>query len=131
MVSIALYAFGFIFSLPWMFLWTVIEFLFPFVTKRACSTCNGVAFIPVKSEDLYAPCEHCEEFGYNKKCPECHGTSFVALEEQGDLYEPCPDCKHGDWPRAWAWKLNTTPGPDGHYYSDLFNRFYSYASTER
>jgi ribosomal protein S27AE len=119
-------AFGLFFSVPWMLFWTIVDFLFPFITKRACPTCGGSGFIAVKHE-LYVACGHCEEFGYDRECPECHGTSFVALEEHGDLFEPCPDCKRGTWPRAWAWKMNITPAPSGKYHSELFNRFYSYS----
>lgn len=121
---------GFLISIPWVIFWSIVELIFPLATKRACPTCHGNGYVPIKQDDLYKPCEHCDEFGYSRKCPECHGTQFTALEV-GDLYEPCPDCKNGSWPRAWAWKLNTTQGPDGLYCSDLFNRIYSYSIEEK
>jgi hypothetical protein len=110
----------FIFSIPWMLLWTILEFLWPGIVYRPCPTCKGQGYLRAEPEEQLfrlCACKH----GL-PDCPECHGTQFVKIEGGNSLFERC---ERGVWPRAWAWKINAVPW-QGEYHSSTFNHIYSY-----
>jgi hypothetical protein len=114
-------ALTFLATWPILFFSTLLKLIAPYVLYRNCETCDGEGYIPVPSDvPILIPCPTCE-WGH-RDCPDCMGSGLHKVEES--LFQKCPHCDNGLWPRAWAWRLNLVPDMDGTWHSPAFDNLY-------